>query len=109
MFLWGTQNQVNQKIVYCKTRKGRGYLKYDFHSHGSPHKMNSNLFWETKKEFASKYDVNFEDFGRLVSRKEENVKQAISMFNTVFSVMRDNIEFVKYLSGRLIGLGESDS
>ena len=29
------------------------------------------------------------------------------MFNTVFSVMRDNTEFVKYLSGRLIGLGES--
>ena len=106
--LVGDPEPSKPKIVYCKTRKGRGYLKYDFHSHGSPHKMNSNLFWETKKEFASKYDVNFEDFGRPASRsREENVKQAISMFNTVFSVMRDNTEFVKYLSGRLIGLGES--
>ena len=38
------------KIVYCKTRKGRGYLKYDFHSHGSPHENEFKfIFWETKE------------------------------------------------------------
>ena len=96
------------KIVYCKTRKGRGHLKYDFHSHGSPHEMNSNLFWETKKEFVKKYGVNFENFGKPASRSREgNVQQATSIFNTVFSVMRDNTDFVKYLSDRLIGLGDS--
>ena len=47
--LVGDPEPSKPKIVYCKTRKGRGYLKYDFHIHGSPHKMNSNLFWETKR------------------------------------------------------------
>ena len=35
-----------------KTRKGRGYLKHDIPSHGAPHKINDELFWETKSEFA---------------------------------------------------------
>ena len=26
------------KAIWVKTRKGRGYLKYDSASHGSPHK-----------------------------------------------------------------------
>jgi len=46
-------------VAYFKTRKGRGYLKYDNASHGSPHKMNSDLFWETKKPFQEKYGVQF--------------------------------------------------
>ena len=37
------------KAVWFRTRKGRGYLKYDNASHGSPHKMDSETFWETKQ------------------------------------------------------------
>ncbi|MFW5690067.1 MAG: 1-deoxy-D-xylulose-5-phosphate synthase N-terminal domain-containing protein, partial [Spirochaetota bacterium] len=32
--------------AWFRTRKGRDYLKYDNASHGSPHAMNSELFWQ---------------------------------------------------------------
>ena len=35
------------KVIYSKTRKGRGYHIYDSKSHGAAHKRNSNLFWKT--------------------------------------------------------------
>ena len=96
------------KVVYSKTRKGRGYHKYDFHSHGSPHKRNSSLFWKTKEDFAKKYDVTFESFGEPEGEsRDSHVKQAVSMFKTVFSVMNNNIDLVNYLSDRLINLGNS--
>src|SRR5262245_47515976 len=36
-------------MVWVKTRKGRGYGKYDNKSHGSPHKTNSPEFWAVRK------------------------------------------------------------
>src|SRR3989339_868066 len=48
------------KALWVKTRKGRGYGKYDNLSHGAAHKRNSKEFWDTKREFADKYKVNFE-------------------------------------------------
>ena len=96
------------KVVYSKTRKGRGYHKYDFYSHGSPHKRNSSLFWKTKEDFAKKYDVTFERFGESEGEsRDDHVKQAVSIFKTVFSVLDNNIDLVIYLSDRLISLGNS--
>ncbi|HEX9137098.1 MAG TPA: transketolase, partial [Nitrospirota bacterium] len=46
--------------IWMKTRKGRGYLLYDNKSHNSPHPLNSEIFWKTKKEFQNKYNVRFE-------------------------------------------------
>ncbi|OUX31306.1 MAG: hypothetical protein CBE24_05425 [bacterium TMED264] len=96
------------KVIYSKTRKGRGYHKYDSHSHGSPHKRNSILFWKTKEDFMNKYGVSFENFGSPEGGdREEHVRQASSMFKTVFSVMSNNVDLVNYLSDRLISLGDS--
>ena len=41
-------------MIWVKSRKGRGYGVYDNKSHGTPHKMNSPAFWETKRPFAEK-------------------------------------------------------
>ena len=49
--------------VWFKTRKGREYLVYDQKSHGAPHAMNSELFWETKRPFMEKYGVEFANYG----------------------------------------------
>ena len=57
--LFTGDRQDRPKAIWVKTRKGRGYLKYDSSSHGSPHKRNSIEFWNTKKEFAQKYNVDF--------------------------------------------------
>ena len=46
-------------VGWFRTRKGRGYLKYDNKSHGSPHAMNSELFWELRKAFMAKYGMEY--------------------------------------------------
>ena len=96
------------KIIYSKTRKGRGYHKFDHHSHGSPHRRNSELFWKTKEDFAKKYNVDFEGFGEPEGNdRKHQEEQAIAMYEAIFSVMNKNIDLVNYLSDRLVGLGDS--
>src|SRR4030095_11390773 len=48
---------------WFKTRKARGYGKFDNHSHGAPHKSNSKEFWATRAPFQEKYKLKFEGFG----------------------------------------------
>ena len=52
--------------------------------------------------------MTFESFGEPEGEnRDSHVKQAVSMFKTVFSVMNNNIELVNYLSDRLVKLGNS--
>lgn len=96
------------KVIYSKTRKGRGYHVYDNKSHGAAHKQNSDLFWKTKKDFSDIYKTTFEGFGDPAEEEwGGKIEQAKSMFKTVFSVMEDNEEYVDYLANRLVDLGES--
>ena len=96
------------KVIYSKTRKGRGYYLFDSNSHGTPHKRNSDLFWKTKEDFSKKYKVDFKNFGDPPSQtREGQILQATSMFKTVFSVMKKNKDLVKYLSDRLVNIGDS--
>ncbi len=96
------------KVIYSKTRKGRGYHVYDNFSHGAAHKRNSELFWKTKKDFAEKYNIEFLEFGEKAAQTwNGQLDQAKSMFHSVFKVMSDNPKYVDYLSNRLIQLGES--
>ena len=94
--------------VWFKTRKGRGYGKYDYASHGSPHKRNSPEFWETKKEFQERYGVEFEGFGEPAPEGFESyMAQARSNYEVVMSVMRDDPAFYRYIADRLVEIGES--
>ena len=96
------------KVIYSKTRKGRGYHIYDSKSHGAAHKRNSNLFWKTKKDFSDKYKIEFKEYGSAADDTwEGQVDQAKSMFNTVFKVMSENQDYVDYLSSRLTEIGDS--
>lgn len=95
-------------LAWFKTRKGRGYLVYDNKSHGAPHKLNSPLFWETKKPFMDKYGVTFEGYGepapddpgRLAEQFRANLK-------VVADVIRRDVELVDYIADTLVSLGES--
>ena len=58
-------------MAWFKTRKGRGYGKYDYPSHGAPHKSNSPEYWATKKEFADKYGIEFEGMGEPRPESDE--------------------------------------
>ncbi|MEC8073767.1 MAG: 1-deoxy-D-xylulose-5-phosphate synthase N-terminal domain-containing protein [Candidatus Thermoplasmatota archaeon] len=96
------------KMIYAKSRKGRGYHKFDEKSHGAPHKRNSELFWKTKEDFASKYNMEFPNFGeKSAPSREGQVEQGSSYLKTVFSVLRNNQELVDYLANRLVELGDS--
>jgi len=96
------------KVMYSKTRKGRGYHVYDNKSHGAAHKRNSELFWKTKEDFATKYNLQFDGFGEVAADNwDGQLGQATSMFKTVFSVMLNNQGYVDYLANRLVDLGES--
>ncbi|MCH8069190.1 MAG: transketolase [Candidatus Marinimicrobia bacterium] len=96
------------KMLWVKTRKGRGYGKYDNASHGSPHKRNSLEFWNTKREFAEKYGVQFEHMDKPgFDDYESNKKQMADTFETVFSLFDKIFGLIEYLSERLIELGES--
>ena len=95
-------------VTWVKTRKGREYLKYDNESHGSPHKINSELFWETKRPFAARYGVTFANFGgeapgdpaALRAEFEANLK-------AVIDVLHRDQSLVDYLADTLVALGDS--
>ncbi len=96
------------KVIWTKNRKGRGYGVYDYKSHGTPHKRHSDLFWETKRLFAEKYDVEFDGFGKTAPESDEILReQAETHMMTVISVLRSNQPLVDYLADRLVELGDS--
>ena len=93
--------------AYFKTRKGRGYLKYDNASHGAPHKMNSELFWETKKEFQDKYGVKFVGFGEPAPKTQEEIyKQFKDNIEVAMSVVYNDRELLDFIADRLLEIAE---
>lgn len=95
-------------MIWFKTRKGRGYLKYDNKSHGSPHPLNHELFWQTKKEFMDKYGVEFDGYGQPAPKDSAALKEQFrNNLKVVADVIRGDQELVDYLAERLVELGES--
>jgi transketolase len=95
-------------VTWVKTRKGRGYLKYDNPSHGAPHKMNSELFWETKRLFAEKYGATFQNQGGNAPGDPAELKAEFKAnLKVVIDVLRRDQALVDYLADRLVALGDS--
>jgi transketolase len=95
-------------VTWVKTRKGRGYLKYDNASHGAPHAMNSDLFWETKREFVEKYDASFTNSGGPAPSDPAAVRAEFrANLQAVMEVLHRNQALVDYLADRLVALGDS--
>ena len=95
-------------VVWFKTRKGRGYHKFDAPSHGAAHKRNSELFWKCREDFQTKYGVTFEGAGDTNDPGEDACReQTRGWLETVFSVLKNDPELVTYLADTLIELGDS--
>ncbi len=105
----GSENPNKQPtMTWIKTRKGRGYLKYDNASHGVPHKLDSDLFWETKRPFAEKYDVSFANFGGAAPEDKAALRQEFEEnLRAVIQVLQRDQALVDYLANRLADLGDS--
>ncbi len=94
--------------IWVKTRKGRGYLKYDFASHGAPHKTDSELFWQTKQEFVEKYNARFVNFGGNAPESPAAYQEEFSAnLKAVIDVLHADQALVDYLADTLVELGES--
>ncbi len=104
----GDNPQGAPGVAWLKTRKGRGYLKYDNKSHGSPHKRNHELFWETKRPFAEKYGASFQNFGGHAPDDPEALRAEFAAnLKAVIEVLHQDQALVDYLADRLVALGES--
>jgi transketolase len=105
--VYGPNPDQVPSMAWVKTRKGREYLVYDNKSHGTPHPMNSDLFWETKRPFAEKYGIEFEGFGHPApSDREAMVAQMAVNIQRVMEVLRRDQELVDYIADRLVQLGD---
>lgn len=93
-------------LLFARTRKGRGYLKYDAPSHGSPHApMNAPLFWETKQPFAERYQVRFEGFGEPApATAAARIAQTRTNLERTIAVLRDDPATARAIADRLLEL-----
>ena len=92
-------------IAWFKTRKGREYGKYDAPSHGTPHPMNSQPFWEVRKRFMAKYGISY--FGvdePAPGEPRARDEQARANFQAALGVLHRDRELVRYLSDRLLAV-----
>ena len=90
-------------MAWFKTRKGRGYGKYDNKSHGSPHKMNSPEFWAVRKGFMEKYGIEYEGIDRPAPEEPEaRRRQASNNFRRALSLLERDEDLTSYLSDRLV-------
>jgi len=106
--VFGENDKHVPSAMWFKTRKGRGYNKFDNVSHGAPHKMNSELYWETKKEFAAKYDAHFTNFGGPAPSDGSALREEFKAnLQAVISVLENDQALVDYLANTLVALGDS--
>jgi transketolase len=94
-------------VAWFKTRKGRGYGKYDAASHGTPWPLNAPQFWEVRQGFMEKYGVEYQGAGQPApedppARRE----QARANLDVALSVLRRDEQLVEWLSDRLVELGD---
>lgn len=106
--LFGNVQKNIPNVAYFKTKKGRDYLKYDNKSHGVPHPMNSEIFWQTKAPFQEKYGVKFVGFMEPPpSTYEERMNQFEKNIDVVISVLRENKEVYRFIADRLVEIAEN--
>jgi transketolase len=95
-------------MAWFRTRKGRGYLKYDNKSHGAAHPIHSEPFWQLRKQFMEKYGVRYEGVDEPAPSDAEALRaQATRNFEIAMSVLNRDEELVRYVSDRLLEIARS--
>jgi transketolase len=93
--------------LWFRTRKGRGYLKYDEKSHGSPHAFNSKEFWQLRAEFGERHGIALDGMGKdAPADRKSRVEQTRENLRRVFSLFQQDKALLEFLSDRLVELGQ---
>jgi transketolase len=95
-------------VAWFKTRKGRGYGKYDASSHGSPWPMHSEEFWAVRKQFMERYGVEYEGVDEPAPTDPEAQRaEEEANLRVVMSVLRRDVDLVDWLSDRLVAIADT--
>ena len=95
-------------MVYIKSRKGRGYHKFDAASHGKMHARNSELFWRCRKDFEDAWGVKFAGHGDTTDPGEEACRvQTRGWLDTVREVLCADRAFLEWLTDTLLAKAEA--
>ena len=95
-------------VSWFRTRKGRGYGKYDAKSHGTPWPTNSEEFWAVRKGFMARHGVAYEGVDEAAPAGAEATRaQAAANLQVALSVLRRDEELVTWLSDRLLAIANS--
>jgi transketolase len=95
-------------MAWFKTRKGRGYGKYDASSHGTAWPMNAPQFWAVRKEFMARYGVEYAGVDEPAPADADAVAaQGEANLRTALSVLHRDEALVTWLSDRLVAIAET--
>ena len=90
-------------MAWFKTRKGRGYGKYDEKSHGTPWPMNAPEFWAVRKGFMEKYGVEYAGVDAPApASAEDRTRQARANLEIAMSVFRRDPALADAIAGHLL-------
>jgi transketolase len=104
----GDNPEKRPSLAWVKTRKGRGYLKYDNKSHGSAHPRNSEPYWTLRKEFAKKYGVAFEGVDQAAPADPAAMRaEARTNMDRALAVLRQRDDVIDAIAHRLVEVGDS--
>ena len=89
-------------MIWGRTRKGRGYGKYDNKSHGTPWPMNAPEFWAVRKTFMEKYGVSYRGVDEAApAGAHERTAQAAANLDIAFSILKKRTDVVETIGNRL--------
>jgi len=98
-----SRDQSRPGCVWFRTRKGRGYGKYDNKSHGAPHKYNDDAFFAARDEFCETYGVKFEGRGEEApASRADRVAQSRENMTRALAVLTEHEQTLDYLTDRLV-------
>ena len=104
----GDNPQRVPSVAWFRTRKGRGYGKYDYRSHGAPWPMNAPEFWATRKDFMARHQVEYVGVDQPAPADARAVEvQAEANLRIAMGVLGRDRALVDWLSDRLVAVAET--
>jgi transketolase len=95
-------------MTWFRTIKGRGYIVTGYKSHGVPHKLNSDLFWQIRKEFSERYGTQWVGVDQAAPSEPAELRaQFEANLKAIADTITNDTELVDYLADRLVEVGES--
>ncbi|MGH3156565.1 MAG: hypothetical protein ACRDNF_08345, partial [Streptosporangiaceae bacterium] len=104
----GANTGLVPTMAWYRTRKGRGYGKFDAASHGSAWPMNAEQFWAVRKEFMARHGVTYQGVDEPAPSGPAAVAaQAQANLRVAMSVLQRDEGLVTWLSDRLLAIAST--